>query len=179
MLTVRKPSKLLALIAQHRHHDRREERRYDDRNRCHNDRDRRHDERDHRTDDRKHRRNDRPESSRGRLNRRRRPDSSVNAVNTPHAKHTYDVDYAKLLDGPCPIHKGAKHTMGECKGLNRAFRVEDAKRSWCNDDEIDDGQGGGREKDAGPAYQDATKTITSIFGGRATSEDKREQKLTA
>ena len=64
--------------------------------------------------------------------------------------------------------------MGECKGLNRAFRAEDAKRPWRNNDDIDDGQGGGREKDASPTNQDATKTITSIFGGRATSENRWE-----
>ena len=69
--------------------------------------------------------------------------------------------------------------MGECKGLNEAFHVEDAKRPWCNDDDVDDGQGGGWEKDAGPAYQGATKTVTSIFDGRATSENRQEQKLTA
>ena len=49
--------------------------------------------------------------------------------------------------------------MGECKGLNRAFCMEDAKRPRRNDDEINDGQGGGQEKDAGHAYQDATKTV--------------------
>ena len=69
--------------------------------------------------------------------------------------------------------------MGECKGLNRAFRMEDAMRPWHNDDEIDDGEGRGWEKDVGPAYQDATKAIASIFGGRAISENRREQKLTA
>jgi hypothetical protein len=69
--------------------------------------------------------------------------------------------------------------MSECKGLNRAFHIEDAKRPWRNDDETDNCQGGGWEKDAGPAYQDATKTIASIFGGRATFEDKWEQKLVA
>jgi hypothetical protein len=57
--------------------------------------------------------------------------------------------------------------------------MEDAKGPRRNNDEIDDDQGGGREKEAGPAYQDATKTIDSIFGGRAASENWREQKLTA
>jgi len=55
--------------------------------------------------------------------------------------------------------------MGECKGLNRAFHVEDKKRPRRNDDDTDDGQGGGQEKDAGPTYQDAAKTVASIFGG--------------
>jgi hypothetical protein len=80
------------------------------------------------------------------------PNNSINTINTPCAKCTYDANYAKLLDGPCPIHKGAKHTMGKCKGLNRAFHAEDAKRPWRNDDETDDSQGQGREKDVGPAY---------------------------
>jgi hypothetical protein len=43
------------------------------------------------------------------------------------------------MDGPCLIHKGAKHTMGECKGLNKAFREEDRKRPRQKDDEADDG----------------------------------------
>ena len=128
---------------QHRHDDHHEERRYDDRDHCHNDHDRHHDERDLHPNDREHRRDDRLKSSRGRQNCRLWPDNLVNAVNAPHAKRTYDTDYAKLLDGPCPIHKGAKHTMGECKGLNRAFHAEDAKRPQRNDDKIDDGQGEG------------------------------------
>ena len=69
--------------------------------------------------------------------------------------------------------------MGECKGLIRAFHVEDTKRPWRNDDDIDDIQGGGRENDAGPAYQDATKTVPSIFARRGASENRQEQKLTA
>jgi len=69
--------------------------------------------------------------------------------------------------------------MGECKGLNSAFHAEDAKRPQRNDDETNDSQGQGWEKDSGPPYQDATKTIASIFSGRATSKIKREQKLTA
>ena len=64
--------------------------------------------------------------------------------------------------------------MGECKGLNMAFCAEDAKRPWRNDD----GQGGGWEKDEGPAYQDATKIVASIFGGSTASKNRREQKLT-
>ena len=57
-------------------------------------------------------------------NHHRRSDNLVNAVNGPHAKRTYDTDYAKLLDGPCPIHKGAKHTMRECMGLAKALFEE-------------------------------------------------------
>jgi hypothetical protein len=60
-----------------------------------------------------------------------------------------------------------------------ASRREDAKRPQRNDDKTYNGQGGGWEKDVGPAYQDATKTVASIFGGRATSKNRREQKLTA
>ena len=69
--------------------------------------------------------------------------------------------------------------MGECKGLNMAFQAEDAKRPWREDDETEDGQCGGREKITVHVYQDPTKTIASIFGGRAASEDKQEQKLIA
>jgi hypothetical protein len=36
-----------------------------------------------------------------------------------------------------------------------------------------------RPKDAGNAFQDANKTISTIFGGIAASENKRDQKLTA
>jgi hypothetical protein len=91
---------------------------------------RRHNDHDRRPDDRDHRHDNRPEGSRGRQNHRRRPNSSVNTINA-HAMH-----YAKLMDGPCPIHKGAKHTMGECKGLNKASREEDRKRPRQKDDEL-------------------------------------------
>ena len=30
---------------------------------------------------------------------------------------TYDMDFGKLLDDSCPLHKDAKHTMRECRGL--------------------------------------------------------------
>jgi hypothetical protein len=34
-------------------------------------------------------------------------------------------------------------------------------------------------RNKGPAYQDATKTVATMFGGRAISEDKRKQNLVA
>jgi hypothetical protein len=71
---------------------------------------------------------------------------------------------------PYPQRHQAHH--GRVQGSKQGFRAEDAKRPQCNDDEIDDDEGGGREKDVGPAYQDATKTVTSIFGGRASSKDR-------
>jgi hypothetical protein len=88
---------------------------------------------------------------RGRQGYLHRPDNSINAINA-RAKRTYDTDYAKLMDSPCPIHKDAKHTMGECRGLNKAFCGEPLKRSQCNDDETEDGQGKDRDKSKGPAY---------------------------
>ena len=84
-----------------------------------------------------------------------------------------------LLDGPCPIHKDAKHTMQECRGLKTTLGGEPSKKQRCNNDETKDGQGGERGKNKGPTYQDPTKTVATIFGGRAVSEDKREQKLIA
>ena len=53
---------------------------------------------------------------------------------------------------------------------------ESLKKPRCDDDETKDGQGGERGKNKGPTYLDPTKTIATIFGGRAASEDKREQK---
>ena len=93
---------------------------------------------------------------------------TVNAINT-HAKRTYDADYAKLMDCQCPIHKDTTHTIGECRGLNKAFRGELVKRKWRNDDETKDGQGRDRDKSKGPVYQDTTKTVATIFDGRAIS----------
>ena len=63
--------------------------------------------------------------------------------------------------------------MGKCRGLNKAFHGEPAKRQWRNDDETEDGQGRDWDKSKGPSYQDATKTVTTIF------RDKCEQKLVA
>ena len=111
---------------QHRHDDHRKERHYDDRDR--------------RQDDREPRREDRPDSSIGRQGHRRWPDNSINTVNA-HAKRTYDADFGKLLDGPCPIHKDAKHTMRECRGLKIALGGESSKKPWRDNDETADGQG--------------------------------------
>lgn len=83
------------------------------------------------------------------------------------------------MDSPCPINKGSKHTMGQCKGLNKTFCKEDRKRLRRKDDETDDSREEDHGKDTCPTYQDPTKTVTSIFGGKATTETKREQKLTA
>jgi hypothetical protein len=69
--------------------------------------------------------------------------------------------------------------MGECRGLNKVFCDEPSKRPWHNDDETKDSQGRDQDKNKGPVYQDATKTVATIFGGRAVSEDKHEQKLVA
>ena len=46
------------------------------------------------------------------------------------------------------------------------------------DDESNDSKGEERPKDARPAFQDANKTITIIFGGYVASESKCQQKLT-
>ena len=56
---------------------------------------------------------------------------------------------------------------------------ESSKKPRRDDDETEDGQGGERGKNKSPTYQDPTKTVATIFGGRAVSEDKREQKLVA
>ena len=82
------------------------------------------------------------------------------------------MDFGKLLDGPCPIHKDAKHTMWECRGLKTTLGREPSKKQRRNDDETEDSQGGERGKNKGPTYQDPTKTVATIFGGRAISEDK-------
>ncbi|XP_066373464.1 uncharacterized protein [Miscanthus floridulus] len=149
---------------QRRDDDRREDRRYDDR--------------DHRQDDREPWRDDRPDSSRGRQGCHRWPDNSINTIDA-RTKRTYDANFSKLLDGPCPIHKDAKHTMRECRGLKTALGGITSKKPWCDDDETEDGQGGERGKNKGPTYQDPTKTVATIFGERAVSEDKREHKLIA
>lgn len=49
-------------------------------------------------------------------------------VEQPRAKHNYSAQFDKLLDGPCPIHKGTKHTMKECMGLAKAYLEEEEKR---------------------------------------------------
>jgi hypothetical protein len=66
--------------------------------------------------------------------------------------------------------------MRECRGLKTAFGGEPSKKPRRYDD-ADDNQGGDRDK--GPAFQEPSKTITTIFGGCATHEDKRDHKLVA
>ena len=69
--------------------------------------------------------------------------------------------------------------MRECRGLKTALGGVTSKKPWRDDYETKDGQGRERGKNKGPTYQDPTKTVASIFGGSAISEDKREQKLVA
>ena len=45
----------------------------------------------------------------------------VTAINEPRAKHNYDEQYKKILDGPCPLHKNAKHKMKDCLSLAKKF----------------------------------------------------------
>ena len=68
--------------------------------------------------------------------------------------------------------------MRQCYGMAKAFRHEEKKRQTRKDDESDDGKEE-RTKDTRHAFQDANKTVTTIFGGYAASESKRQQKLTA
>ena len=69
--------------------------------------------------------------------------------------------------------------MQECRGLKTTLSGESSKKPRRDDDETEDDQGGERGKNKGPTYQDPAKTIATIFGGRAVSEDKQEQKLVA
>jgi len=64
--------------------------------------------------------------------------------------------------------------MRECRGLKVVLDGESSKKPRHDDDETKDGQGGERGKNKGPTYQDPTKTVATIFGGRAISEDKQE-----
>jgi hypothetical protein len=51
------------------------------------------------------------------------------------------------------------------------FGGETSKKLRRNDDD-DDNQGGDQSKH--PIFRDPSKTVTTIFGGRAVFEDKRE-----
>ena len=55
------------------------------------------------------------------------------------------------------------------------------RRKWQTrkDDELDDGKEEEHPKDARHAFQDANKTIATIFRGCFTFESKRQQKRTA
>jgi hypothetical protein len=67
--------------------------------------------------------------------------------------------------------------MRECRGLKTVLNGESSKKPWRDNDETENGQGGERGKNKGPTYQDPTKAVATIFGGRAVSKDKQEQKL--
>ncbi|XP_066324080.1 uncharacterized protein [Miscanthus floridulus] len=117
-----KEAKQAARSTHHQHYDddRHEDRRYDDR-------DRRHDDHDRRQDDREPQHDDCPDSLRGRQGHHRQPGNSINTINA-RAKRTYDADFGNLLDSRCPIHKDAKHTMQECRGLKIALGGESSKK---------------------------------------------------
>ena len=69
--------------------------------------------------------------------------------------------------------------MWQCYGMAKAFRDEQQKRQMRKDDESDDGKEEERPKDARLAFQDANKTVATIFRGCAASKSKRQQKLAA
>lgn len=81
-----------------------------------------------------------------------------------------------MLDGPCSVHKGAKHTMREGMGLTKALLNEQNKKR----DDRDDDAGKDRKppRDAGTAFQEPSKTVHTIIEGRAAVENRRDQKLT-
>jgi hypothetical protein len=70
--------------------------------------------------------------------------NSINTTNV-RTKRAYEADFAKLMNGPCPIHKDTKHTMWECRGLKMAFIGKTSKKPRCDDD-ADDNQGGDPSK---------------------------------
>ena len=106
-------------------------------------------------------------------------ENSINNVEQPRAKQNFNAAYEELLDGPCLIHKNSKHTMQQCHGMAKPFHDEEQKRQRHEDNESDDGRGEECPKYAQPAFQDANKTIATIFGGYVASKSKRQQKLTA
>ena len=107
--------------------------------RCYDDRpdDRRHNDR--RFDDRSYHRDsgrDRTEGPKPGQNHHRWLDDIVAAVNQSHAKCNYDEQYQKILDGPCPLHKNAKHKMKNCLGLAKEFqdkKLEDDTNDGARD----------------------------------------------
>ena len=63
--------------------------------------------------------------------------------------------------------------------MAKAFHDEQQKWQTCKDDESDDDKEEEHPKDAQLAFQDANKTIATIFRGHAASESNCQQKLTA
>ena len=62
--------------------------------------------------------------------------------------------------------------MRQCYGMTKAFRDEEQKRQTHKDNKSDDGKGEERPKDARPTFQDADKTVATIFSGYGASENK-------
>ena len=58
--------------------------------------------------------------------------------------------------------------------MAKAFSDEEQKWQRCKDDESNDNKGEERPKDTRPSFQDANKTIATIFRGYAASESKRQ-----
>jgi hypothetical protein len=133
-----------------------------------------------RDDNRDRRYHDRLEGSRAEQYHHHRSKNVIASVAQPRPKCNYDANYEKLLDGPCLIHKGSKHTMRQCYGLTRAYRAEDNKRMKRWDDHEDDpSKDPEHPRDTNNSFQDPSKTVSTIFGGVAASENKRKQKLLA
>jgi hypothetical protein len=59
--------------------------------------------------------------------------------------------------------------MHKCRGLKTAFGGESSKKP-CRNDDADDNEGGDRDK--GHTYQEASKTIATIFGDKPSTKTK-------
>ena len=92
----------------------------------------------------------------------------------PRAKHNYNKQYQKILDGPCPLHKNTKHKMKDCIGLAREFQDKSL------DNDANNGTGGRQPLgNNNNAFQDHAKVVATIFRGLASTESQREWKLAA
>lgn len=90
------------------------------------------------------------------------------------ANPTYDEQYKKILDGPCPLHRITKHMMKDYYGLAKEFKNK--KQDDCDDDQD---QGHRPPEDDGAAFKNYDKVVATIFGGIAATESGRDWKLTA
>jgi hypothetical protein len=155
-----------------RHDDNRNDRGWNDRDRCNDNRN---------FLDIRDQRHDRHNAFRGK--RPHEDDHKVNAVKKPSGHQDYQEDYNKALKGPCQIHPKANHTMENCRFLRNIYAkqlanddapkaIDDGPRRDGDDDD-DDAQ----DRNPRHQYVNPTKTVHSIFGGKVSLESKRERKL--
>jgi hypothetical protein len=113
-------------------------------------------------------RNDKSQRDYSRPPRKRKLDDLIVAVDRPSQgrKSTMQEELEKLLQKKCPWHPGANHTAIDCYHLRRTFSNSGGGKKDKRPMDIEPEDDNRGDQGRNPKFQDASKTVNVIFGGR-------------